>query len=116
MIKRGILSIGIRQMNPAFAKYHGKSIEELVNKKDTSIFTTIEVSWLSAFACVDQTGETINFQNYGGEYDKHYHVTAWKIAKNTIGVSRIDTTDRKQAEAELKLSNLKLAVSEEQLR
>ena len=88
----------IRQINKPFAIFLGKTQEELLNKKVKSIINTVEDSWLKAFAEVEKTGESIKFENYGAEFDKTYQVGAWKMTKNTIGVSFTDITDIKQAE------------------
>ena len=88
----------IRQINKPFAIFLGKPQEELLNKKITSIINTIEDSWLKSFAKVEKTGESITFENYGAEFDKTYQVGAWKMTKNTVGISFTDITDIKQAE------------------
>jgi len=88
----------IRQINKPFAIFLGKTQEELLNKKIKSIINTVEDTWLTAFAEVEKTGESIKFENYGAEFDKTYQVGAWKMTKNTIGVSFTDITDIKQAE------------------
>jgi len=92
----------IREINPSFAKFLGKTRGQLLNKRITSIIYTIEDYWLKSFASVEKTGETISFQNYGAEYDKYYNVVAWKIAKKRVGISFIDITAIKQTEIELK--------------
>ena len=88
----------IRQINKPFAIFLGKTQEELLNKKVTSVINTVEDSWLQAFSEVEKTGKSIKFENYGAEYDKTYQVGAWKMTKNTVGVSFTDITDIKQAE------------------
>ena len=77
----------IRQINPSFCKFLGKTEEELINQKVTSVIGEIEETWFSAFSQVDKTGETIKFENYGIEFDKNYKVAAWKLPGNLIGVS-----------------------------
>ena len=91
----------IRQINISFTKFLGKPREELINKKVTTIITTIEQHWFNACASVDKTGKPINFEEYGVEFNKHYSVNVWKVSENRLGISFIDITDRKLAEIEL---------------
>ncbi|MDA3940324.1 MAG: hypothetical protein PF693_13625 [Spirochaetia bacterium] len=72
----------IRQINPSFASFLGKTRDELINKRATSIISKIEDSWFTAFAGVEKTGEAISFENYGIEFDKYYTIIAWKVKIN----------------------------------
>jgi len=92
----------IRNINISFAKFLGKTKEQLMNKKVSSVVSTIEDNWFSYFANVDKTGITHTFKNYGVAFDKYYLVTAWKVSKNRVGVSFIDITETEKPEIELK--------------
>ena len=76
----------IRDINLSFASFLGKSKEQLINKKASSI-DTIENYWLTYLIVVDKTGEQIYFKNYNAELDQNFNVTVWKISQNRIGVS-----------------------------
>ncbi|AFU68391.1 bacteriophytochrome-like histidine kinase sensor with PAS domains [Psychroflexus torquis ATCC 700755] len=95
-----------RATNICFSKFFGKTQEQLVNKKISSIVDVIEDNWFTSFASVDKTGEEIRFKSYGAAYDKFYRVTAWKISKNRVGISMSDITEAEKAKIELK-KNLK---------
>ena len=93
----------IRNVNISFAKLLGKTKEQLINKKISSVVSVIEENWFSYFANVDKTGITHTFKNYGVAFDKYYLVTAWKVSKNRVGVSFIDITETEKPEIELKI-------------
>jgi PAS domain S-box-containing protein len=92
----------IRVINIAFANFFGKTQEQLINKKISSIVDVIEDHWLASFASVDKTGEEIRFKSYGAAYDKFYHVTAWKFSENRVGVSMTDITETEKAKSKLR--------------
>mgnify|MGYP000648585623 FL=1 len=92
----------IRAINFSFANFLGKTQEQLLNKKISSIIDIVEDNWFNSFASVDRTGEEIRFKSYGAAYDKFYHVTAWKFSKNRIGVSISDITENENAKITLR--------------
>ncbi|MFT7499186.1 MAG: hypothetical protein ACI8QP_001784, partial [Porticoccaceae bacterium] len=92
----------IRVINIAFANFFGKTQEQLINKKISSIVDVIEDHWFTSFASVDKTGEEIRFKSYGAAYDKFYHVTAWKFSENRVGVSMTDITETEKAKIKLR--------------
>ncbi|PKG41042.1 sensor histidine kinase [Psychroflexus sp. MES1-P1E] len=95
-----------RALNISVANFFGKTQEQLVNKKISSIVDVIEDNWFTSFASVDKTGEEIRFKSYGAAYDKFYRVTAWKVLENRVGVSMTDITEAEKAKIKLK-KNLK---------
>jgi PAS domain S-box-containing protein len=97
-----VIDFYIRDLNLSFARFLGKTKEQLVNKKISSIVKTIEDSWFNHFARVDKNGMTHSFKDYGVEFNKYYFVTVWKVSKNRVGVSSIDITKTEKAEIELK--------------
>ncbi|WP_415370802.1 PAS domain S-box protein [Patiriisocius sp. Uisw_047] len=92
----------IRVINIAFANFFGKTQEQLINKKISSIVDVIEDHWFASFANVDKTGEEIRFKSYGAAYDKFYHVTAWKFSENRVGISMTDITEAEKAKSKLR--------------
>jgi len=94
----------IREINISFANFFGKTQEQLLNKKISSIVDIIEQHWFTSFASVDRTGEEIRFKTYGAAYDKFYHVTAWKVSGNRVGVSMSDITKTEKVKRELKIN------------
>ena len=94
----------IIDVNISFAKHLKKTKNQLINKKMSSVVGTLEEYWLTSFANVDKTGQSIRFKNYGAEFKKYYFVSAWKISKKRICVSFIDITESEKTEMELKES------------
>jgi PAS domain S-box-containing protein len=95
-----------RATNICFSKFFGKTQEQLINKKISSIVDVIEDNWFTSFAHVDKTGEEIRFKSYGAAYDKFYRVTAWRVSENRVGISMSDITEAEKAKIKLK-KNLK---------
>ncbi|MFT5783408.1 MAG: two-component system CheB/CheR fusion protein [Candidatus Krumholzibacteriia bacterium] len=95
----------LRQINHSFAKYLGKTREELVGKKMTSVIPAIEDSWLRAFASVEKTGTEVSFTNFSVESDRYFNIVAWKVTQNTIGVSFTDVTYRARSKDTLRKAN-----------
>ena len=92
----------IRRINISFAKFFGKTQEQLLNKKISTIVDVIEDNWFVSFASVDLTGKEIRFKTYGAAFNKFYHVTAWKLSEKRIGVSVSDITKTERAKIKLK--------------
>jgi PAS domain S-box-containing protein len=92
----------IRTINLSITKLLGKTKEQLIDKKISSLVSVIEDDWFNHFASVDKTGRLHTFKKYGAAFDKYYLVTAWKVSKNRVGVSFIDITETEKPEIELK--------------
>ena len=103
----------IRDINTSFASFLGKTKDELINKKISSVVNNIEESWLNTFAKVENTGKAISFEDYASDFNKYFYCTAWKISKNLLGVSLTDITqqqiERATRAGELANANKKLA-------
>ncbi len=54
----------IRALNISVENFFGKTQEQLVNKKISSIVDVIEDNWFTSFASVDKTGEEIRFKRF----------------------------------------------------
>lgn len=98
----------IRDINQTFADFFGKSKIKLINKKISSIFETIQESWLFSFENVLKTGLPITFDGYNAEYDEYYSITAWKFSKDRVGISYQDVTKHKKDEKHKEVLKLKL--------
>jgi PAS domain S-box-containing protein len=92
----------IRAINLSITKVLGKTKEQLIDKKISSLVSVIEDDWFNHFASVDKTGRLHTFKKHGVALDKYYLVTAWKVSKNRVGVSFIDITETEKPEIELK--------------
>jgi PAS domain S-box-containing protein len=103
----------IRDVNTSFASFLGKTKDELINKKISSVINKIEKSWLNTFAEVENTGTATSFEDYTPDFNKYFYCTAWKISKNLLGVSLTDITqqqiERETHAGELADANKKLA-------
>jgi PAS domain S-box-containing protein len=80
----------IRDINTSFARYLGKTKEELINKKASSIIGAITTNWLHLFKKVERTGVPDNYEDYIEKFEGYFYITAWKISNNNLGVSFTD--------------------------
>jgi PAS domain-containing protein len=92
----------IRTINLSITKVLGKTKEQLIDKKISSLVSVVEDDWFNHFASVDKTGRLHTFKKHGVALDKFYLVSAWKVSKNRVGVSFVDITETEKPEIEPK--------------
>jgi len=92
----------IRTINLSITKVLGKTKEQLIDKKISSLVSVIEDDWFNHFASVDKTGRLHTFKKHGVALDKFYLVSAWKVSKNRVGVSFVDITETEKPKIEPK--------------
>ncbi|MBI5343555.1 MAG: PAS domain-containing protein [Deltaproteobacteria bacterium] len=85
-------------VNPAFERLTGLKGEEIVGRTVLEVLPGIEPSWIETYGRVALTGEPAFFENYSGNLDRHYVVTAFRPAPRQFACIFSDITDRKRAE------------------
>ncbi len=87
-------------VNPAFEKLTGLKHAEIVGKTALQALPDTEPYWIEIYGKVAKTGESICFENYSKELDKHFAVTAYVPEPGKFATIFMDITDRKKAEEE----------------
>ena len=86
------------QVNPAFEKMTGFLAEQVIGKTVREVLPDIESYWIETYGKVALTGESIRFENYSGQLNKHFEVVAYSPQKGQFATVFVDVTDRKRAE------------------
>ncbi|MBN2011316.1 PAS domain S-box protein [candidate division KSB1 bacterium] len=89
-------------VNPAFEKLTGLKKEQLVGKTVLNVMPGTEKHWIENYGRVALTGEPLHFENYSGELNKYYEVTAYSPQKGQFAVVFNDVTKNRLAEENLR--------------
>jgi|GEM_PF-1216796 len=87
-------------VNPAFEKLTGLKSAEIVGKTVLQALPDTESYWIEIYGKVAKTGESIYFENFSKELDKHFAVTAYVPEPGKFATIFMDITDSKKAEEE----------------
>ncbi|MBU1105341.1 MAG: PAS domain S-box protein [Candidatus Riflebacteria bacterium] len=83
-------------VNPAFEKLTGLKAKDLVGKTVLEALPATEKYWIEQYGKVALTGESVEFENYSSELDKHYLVLAYRPAENQFACVIQDVTDKRK--------------------
>jgi PAS domain S-box-containing protein len=89
------------QVNPAFERLTGLSAEKLIGHTVRQVLPHIEPGWIQRYGEVATTGESIAFDDYSRELNRHYHVVAYRPEAEHFAVIIDDVTERKQTEEQM---------------
>jgi PAS domain S-box-containing protein len=103
-------------VNPAFEQFTGFDREQVIGKTVLQALPGTEEFWIQTYGRVALTGQSIRFENYSQELDKHFEVIAYRPQHGQFATIFIDITERKQAEEALEQYALELARSNEELQ
>lgn len=110
-------------VNPAFEKMTGLKADLIVGRTVKDIMPDIESLWIERYGKVALTGESVTFQSYTHQLDKHFEVAAFQPEPNQFACVMADITNRRKYEESLahqraRLQSLasRLADTEELLR
>ncbi len=95
------------EVNPAFETLTGLKHENIAGKRVLEILPMTEHYWIETYGRVALNGESIRFDNYSAEMDKHFEVVAFSPEKGKFAVIFVDITERKKIEKELIKSKIK---------
>ena len=82
------------EINPAFEEYTGLKAADIIGKTESEILPNSEPFWVETYGRVALTGEAINFENFSGELNKYYQVSAYSPEPGKFATAFVDITDR----------------------
>ena len=88
-------------VNPAFEKHTGLRADEVVGKKASEIYPSLEIYWLETYGEVALKGKSIEFENYNASLDRFFKISAFSPRKGYFATIFENITDRTLAEKEL---------------
>jgi len=95
------------QVNPAWEKIVGVKSEMVVGKTIREIIPGIDDIWIERYNKVVETGIPEEFEEYSVALEKYFYCYAYCTEPGKFAVIFNDTTEKKQAEKELKESEVK---------
>lgn len=90
------------EVNPAFERLTGLSAAQVVGRTQKEVLPEEDPRWLETYARVAETGESITFERYSRELERHYEVNAFSPAPGRFACLFLDVTARHRAEAQLR--------------
>jgi two-component system cell cycle sensor histidine kinase/response regulator CckA len=87
-------------VNPAFEKMTGMKAAEIIGHTVKEVLPQIEPVWIKRFGHVALTGEVARFENYAGDLNRHFEVTAYRPAPRQFVCLATDVTERRTMELE----------------
>ncbi|MEI6294297.1 MAG: PAS domain S-box protein, partial [Methanomicrobiales archaeon] len=91
-------------VNPAFERMTDLHREDLIGKTVREVLPGIESLWIERYGRVALTGSTDHFENYSGDLGRSFEVTVYQNAPYQFTTVISDITERKRAEADLRVS------------
>jgi PAS domain S-box-containing protein len=87
--------------NHAFEEMTGLKKENIIGKTVLEVLPKTESYWIDTYGKVALTQESIQFEGYSQEFNRHFEVLAYSIKKGQFATVFTDVTNRQKAEDEL---------------
>ena len=91
-------------VNPAFERMTGLKARDVAGRTVLEVLPQTEPEWIERYGRVVQTGEPIRFQSYSRALDRHYDVTAYRVAAGHFATIFVDVTETKRIQEALAAS------------
>ncbi|MFZ2657722.1 MAG: PAS domain S-box protein [Victivallales bacterium] len=98
------------EVNPAFERLTGLKRRDVLYMTHNEILHDDDPKWVEIYGKVALTGEPVEFENYSPALKKHFQVLAYSPAPKQFAVIFMDVSERKKAEAELRLSERRQSI------
>lgn len=89
------------QVNPAFEQLTGLKADSLLGRRVLEVLPGTEPHWIETYGQVALTGNSLQFENFSTELNKHFEVTAYSPQPGHFAVLFMDISDRKRHQEEL---------------
>ena len=85
------------QVNPAFEVVTGLKAKDLLGRTAREVMPNLEPHWIERYGRVATTGESIQFENFSQDLNRHYQVAAYSPKPEHFAVTIEDVTERRRA-------------------
>jgi len=85
------------QVNPAFEVVTGLKAKDLLGRTVREVMPNVEPHWIERYGRVATTGESIQFENFSQDLNRHYQVAAYSPKPEHFAVTIEDVTERRRA-------------------
>lgn len=92
------------EVNPAFETMTGLKAEEVLGRRVKQVLPNLEEEWIQTYGEVALEGETVSFESYSQELNRHYSVDAFSPEEGQFATVFLDITERVKTEQALKES------------
>jgi PAS domain S-box-containing protein len=89
-------------INTAFEKLTGLKRENILGKTVREILPGMEKDWIEKYGHVALTGETLHFENFSGDFNRHFDVVAYCPKPRHFAVVFNDITELRQINSNLR--------------
>ncbi|MEW5744942.1 MAG: EAL domain-containing protein [Nitrospirota bacterium] len=89
------------EINTAFERITGLT-RGILGRPISSVLPDLEKSWIETYGRVARTGESVRFENYNKDTNRHYDVYAYSPGKDRFAIIFTDITERKRTEEALR--------------
>ena len=98
-------------INPAFENLTGLKGNVVIGKTVLEVLPGTESYWIEKYGRVALTGEPLQFENYSGDLNKYFQVTAFSTQKGQFASIFVDITQQKIAEQALRQNEAQLSIA-----
>ena len=105
----------IQDVNPSYEEILGLKKEDVIGKKSTEIYETINPPYLDVYSFVAKTSNPKTFETYFEPMNKYFRISVTSPEKGKFVTVFEDITERKDIELKLNENITKLAQSNKEL-